>query len=119
MSRSSSSSGKGVWINLIIGQEGDSGPVHSFKDRRMGLLFILSASDRRDAMRRESEKLVEKSRFAVIAAVVVGDRNQVKTCLKQATIGACIAAKVIRLRYWDTQSRDDTLQVANREIEAT
>src|SRR6266567_1761724 len=118
MSRSGGVSGEGVWDDLVVGQESDGGAAHGFIDGGVGLLFIVAATDGRDAVPGEGEKFIEESCFAIIAAVVVGNGDQVKPGVEQAIIGARVAAKVVGL--WDrrAQSGDDALQVADGEVEA-
>src|SRR5215471_6574171 len=117
MSRGRIGSGKGVGVDLIVGKEGNSGSAHSFVDGRVGLLFILTTTDGGDAVCRKSEPFIEKSSFPIIAAVVVSDRDKVKASYEQALIGTRVASKGIRLRNRSTLSRNDTLQVADSEIE--
>src|SRR5438105_8293854 len=112
VSRSGIGGCKGVRVNLIISKESDGSPVYGFEARRVSLLFVPTASNGGEAMRRQGEQFVEKGGFSIVTAVVVGDRHQVKTGGKQAIIGAGVAAKDIRLGNRLTQPGDDTLQVA-------
>src|SRR5215472_16975171 len=118
MSRDCIGSGKGVWVNLIIGKEGDSGSTHSFIDGRMGQPFVQAATNGSDAVCRKREQFIEKCIFPIIAAVVISDRNKVKASDAQALICTRVTSKGIRLGDWSTPSRNDALQVTDSEIEA-
>src|SRR5205814_6455209 len=116
--RNSIGSGKRIGVNLVIGKESDSRSTHFLEDRCMGLLFILPTPDGREAAFREGKKFIEKRIFAIVAAVIVGNRDQVKTSAKQPIISARIPAKVIRFGNRRPQIGDDALQVTGSQIEA-
>lgn len=54
----------------------------------MSLLIILTTSDGSKTTRREGEKFVEKRCIPVVATVIFGDENEVKTGVEQSIIGA-------------------------------
>src|SRR5438105_4389479 len=71
MAGSGSGGGKGGWLNLIVGKEGDGGSMHSFEDGRVCLLFVLSATNRSQATCGQRDQFIDKSLFPVVPTVVI------------------------------------------------
>src|SRR5258705_13591902 len=98
-------------LDLIVCQKGECGVAHGFQEWCMSLLDALTPTNGSNAEFGEGEEFIEKGGFSVVAAMVVGGRDQIKTGVEQTIIGARIAAKGIEFfGNGSALCRDDTLK---------